>query len=92
MGLLVFYFFCGWPGAWVSCRVGVEIEVNANSTPNLVGVGAGAELGNNTRDLAINYLATSCHQQLLAMAISIVSGQIDMALKGSWSTQGIEGN
>ena len=25
--------------------VGVEIEVNANSAPNLVGVGAGAELG-----------------------------------------------
>ena len=27
---------------WVS---GVEIEVNTNSTPNWVGVGAGAELG-----------------------------------------------
>ena len=26
--------------------VGVEIEVNANSAPNLVAVGAGAELGN----------------------------------------------
>ena len=30
-------------GGWV----GVEIEVNANSAPNLVGVGAGAELGKN---------------------------------------------
>ena len=45
MRLLVFYFFCGWPGGWVSGRVGVEIEVNANSAPNRVGVGAGAELG-----------------------------------------------
>ena len=26
--------------------MGVEIEVNANSAPNWVGVGAGAELGN----------------------------------------------
>ena len=29
-------------------RVGVEIEVNANSAPNWVGIGAGAELGNNS--------------------------------------------
>ena len=26
--------------------VGVEIEVNVNSVPNLIGVGAGDELGN----------------------------------------------
>ena len=44
MGILVFYFFCG----WVAGRVGVEIEVNAYSAPNWVGVGAGAELGKNT--------------------------------------------
>ena len=34
---------CGWVAGWV----GVEIEVNANSAPNWVGVGAGAELGKN---------------------------------------------
>ena len=32
---------CGWVAGWL----GVEIEVNANSAPNWVGVGAGAELG-----------------------------------------------
>ena len=46
IGLLVFYFFCGWVGGRVAGWVGDEIEVNANSAPNWVGVGAGAELGN----------------------------------------------
>ena len=32
---------------WLSGWVGVEIEVDANSAPNLVVVGAGAELGKN---------------------------------------------
>ena len=35
-------------GGWLDGWVGVEIEVNANSAPNLVGVGAGAELGKTT--------------------------------------------
>ena len=45
MGLLVFTFSVGgWIVGWV---VGVEIEINANSAPNWVGIGAGAELGKN---------------------------------------------
>ena len=42
MQLIVSYFFCGWVGGWV---VGVETDINANSAPNRVGVGARAELG-----------------------------------------------
>ena len=34
-------------GGWLGGLLGVEIEVNANSAPNWVGVGAGAELGKN---------------------------------------------
>ena len=43
LSLASIFTFSGWVGGWV---VGVEIEVNANSAPNCVGVGAGAELGN----------------------------------------------
>ena len=47
IGLSVFSFFCGGVGGWVAGWVGVDIEVNANSAPNWVGVEAGAELGKN---------------------------------------------